>query len=274
MSLEVRNLCFAHGRTRILHDCSFSAAKGQFTVLLGPNGAGKSTLFKILAGILPVDSGYVRIDGEDPARVRNADRARLIGYLPQFHEAVFPFSVEDVVLTGRAAYVCARPSKTDRRRAMAAIERMGIAHLKTRAYTDLSGGERQLVMIARVLAQEPGTILLDEPISHLDLAHQQMVLRIVREIAASAITVIAVLHDPNAAMLHADSVLFLKEGRIAARPKQDGPLLDSGFIKTIYGIRADVIAYGDKGIVVPLPEEPHRQSSSDQAMDDRELPQP
>ena len=250
MSLEARRLSFSHDRQPVLRDISFAAPQGSFTALLGRNGCGKSTLFRVLAGMLPKEDGAVLVQGAEVGAMSARQRAALFGYLPQFHQPVFPFSVQDVVLTGRAARIFAMPSRADRSKAMTALERAGIAHLADRPYTELSGGERQLVMIARVLAQEAQVILLDEPASHLDPANQQRLLRLLRRLAAEGATVLAVLHDPNAAFLYADHVLFLKEGRIAA-PPEGTPPWNADFIRSIYGMEAQTVPFGRKGLVVP-----------------------
>ena len=253
MALEVRNLCFSYYDVQVLDSLSFTAPEGKLTALLGRNGSGKSTLLRVLAGILPLGSGSIRVRGEEIGSLKNRFRARLLGYLPQFHQGVFSFTVEEVVLTGRASYVFARPSRLDRYKAIEAIERIGIAHLRTRSYTELSGGERQLVMIARVLAQESKVILLDEPVSHLDLANQQRLLKILKEICATGIIVMAVLHDPNTAFLYADKVVFLKDGQLAM-PAGDTPPWSIEFIRKIYGIESAILPFGDKGLVVPASE--------------------
>lgn len=252
MAIEVNNLCLSYNGLRILNNLSFSAPDNSFTVLLGRNGSGKSTLLKILSGLLPYDQGSVRVYGCDINKLSNVERGRLIGYLPQFHQPIYSFSVEEVVLTGRAAYVYATPSKSDRQKVREVIERMEIAHLKNRQYTELSGGERQLVMIARVLAQDPKIILLDEPISHLDLANQQRILQLLKEITAQSIAVIAVLHDPNIAFFHADSFFFLREGHVVW-PEKEEQFWSVEFIKKVYGIQVDIVSFHNKGIMILQP---------------------
>ena len=152
--------------------------------------------------------------GKDLNRLSLSERGKLIGFLPQFHNPVFPFTVREVVLTGRAAYVFSQPGRRDREKADQAIAEVGIEELRDRPYTELSGGERQLVMIARVLAQEPRVILLDEPLSHLDLANQVRFLGLVKKLTAGGLTVLAVLHDPNLAFLSGDHFVFLKDGQV------------------------------------------------------------
>lgn len=250
MALTVENLSYRYGTARVLDGVSFSAPLGALTVILGRNGCGKSTLLKALAGINPVQEGCVKIGGHDLALLSGAERASLVGYLPQFHQTVFPFSVEDVVLTGRAAYVLSTPSRGNREKARQAIADVGIEQLATRPYSELSGGERQMVMIARVLAQNPKVILLDEPASHLDLANQHRLFAVIRRMTAAGTAVVAVLHDPNMAFLNADRVIFLREGRIAV-PSGGCPPWDPSFIGEIYGVPLRSIPYGERALVIP-----------------------
>jgi iron complex transport system ATP-binding protein len=181
MAIHVHHVHFAYDSRTVLQDVSLQAPTGEFTILLGKNGSGKSTLLRLLAGLLPLKEGTVEILGKNLDRLSLAERGRLIGFLPQFHNPVFPFSVREVVLTGRAAYVFSVPGRKDRDKADQAIAEVGLEPLRDRPYTELSGGERQLVMIARVLAQEPKVILLDEPLSHLDLANQVRFLGLVKK---------------------------------------------------------------------------------------------
>jgi len=250
VALTVEKLCHSYGTTTVLEDVSFSAPAGRLTVILGRNGCGKSTLLKALAGINPAQRGSVLVNGSDLTGMSGAERASLIGYLPQFHQTVFPFTVEDVVLTGRAAYVLSTPSGADREKACQAIQDVGIGHLAGRPYSELSGGERQMVMIARVLAQNPKVILLDEPASHLDLANQQRLFRIIRRVTAGGTAVVAVLHDPNMAFLNGDQVVFLREGRVITPPEGCSPW-DPYFIGEIYGVPLCAFPYRDRALVIP-----------------------
>lgn len=255
MSLEVQDLTFAYEQRVVLQDVSFTAPTGQFTVLLGRNGSGKSTLLKLLAGVLPLHSGRVQAHGEDLRGLSGSARASLLGYLPQFHRTVFPFAVQDVVVTGRAAFVLSTPSPRDRALAREAMAELDLLPLAERPYSELSGGERQMVMLARILAQRPRIILLDEPVSHLDLAHQQRLLGLLKRLTREGTTVVSVLHDPNAALLHGDRFIFLKEGRVL---EPVGDPWTPSFMEEVYGVRALAVPFRDKHLVVPEPDEvPH-----------------
>jgi iron complex transport system ATP-binding protein len=250
-AIEVQQLSFAYGARAVLQTVSLQVASGGVTVLLGRNGSGKSTLLRLMAGMLPLQRGQVRVLGEDLTNLSARQRARRVGFLPQQHRPVFPFTLEQVVLTGRAAHVGLWPAAADRRQADAAIERTGIAHLRGRIFTELSGGEQQLAMIARVLAQQPRIMLLDEPTAHLDVFHQARLLGLVRDLAADGLTVVIVLHDPSSAFRCGDAFLFLKAGRLLA-PEPGQPPWETRFLETVFDAPLEVIPYHDRALVVPL----------------------
>jgi iron complex transport system ATP-binding protein len=212
--LNLRHVSYSYNGFTVLDDISFEIPRKKFTILMGQNGSGKSTLLRIIGGLLPYHTGSVMINGEELKDMTPRERAKLVGFLPQRHKAVFPFSVEEVVLTGRAAYISYLPDRNDRLEADKAISLCGIQHLKNRYYTELSGGEQQLVMIARALAQHPEILLLDEPISHLDYSNQLRIIRLIKQLVDEGITVLAVLHDPNMAFLFGDYFVFVHEHHV------------------------------------------------------------
>ena len=249
-AIQVDHLSFNYADRPILRDVSVQVPEGKFTVLLGQNGSGKSTLLRIVSGTLGFDLGTVLVLGEDLGGLSSGQRARLVGYLPQHHRPVFPFSVQDVVLTGRASYVVWTPKKEDEEKAVRALERVGILHLRWRPFTELSGGEQQMVRIARVLAQEPRLVLLDEPTSHLDFLNQSKLLNLVRELVDARLTVLAVLHDPNSAFLYGDHFLLLKGGVVQELdPAQQA--WDRQVLERLYDAELETIPYGQRAIVVP-----------------------
>jgi iron complex transport system ATP-binding protein len=227
---------------------------GEVLALLGPNGGGKTTLLKTLLGLLPPKSGEVRLDDRPLAIYTARERARRIAYVPQSHAATFAFTVETVVLMGRTAHgtLFSRPSAADRAISARMLERFGIAHLADRPYTMISGGERQLALLARALAQEPQFIVLDEPTASLDFGNQGRVMREIRELGASGHGVLFTTHDPNHAMRAADRAFLLRQGaRIA-----DGEVravLDRAQLEALYGTKLALIQDSDSGDSAFLP---------------------
>ena len=198
----------------VLGDVSLQLRKGAIVTLLGPNGCGKTTLLKIINGLLRPDSGKVYVDGNDVSRMGQTDMARLIGHVPQTQRSSFPFTALDIVLTGRMPHISAlsQPGPRDLEKARQAMDMVGASHLSSGPYTQISGGERQLVMIARALAQEPSFLLLDEPTSYLDFKNQYQVLKMVSQIARDQkVTVVMTLHDPNHALMFSDEVVLLRK---------------------------------------------------------------
>jgi iron complex transport system ATP-binding protein len=250
MAIKVRDLNFSYDGNPVLRNINLDIQEGEFTIVLGRNGSGKSTLFKILTGILKPDSGEVIIFNQASHELALRDRSKIMGFLPQHHRAVFPFTVKDVVLTGRAGRILLTPGADDYRFAMEAMERIGITHLRDRIYTELSGGEQQMVMIARVLAQDPRIILFDEPTTHLDFYYQAKVMGVIRELTDMKFTVVAILHDPNAACLYGDRFILLKEGEVLDIEKGGKPL-NIGILEDVYGMKLKAITSHDKTMVLP-----------------------
>lgn len=224
MTLEARNITLA-GR---LADVSISLRKGEITAICGPNGAGKSSLLQVLAGLLVPGGGQVILDDTELAASRL--RARKIGYLPQAPEIAWDVTVRSIVELGRVPHRDTARGPVD-----AAIGALDLGAFENRRAQTLSGGEQARVLLARVLAGEPDWILADEPLAALDLAHQNALVSHLRAAAKSGQGVVVVLHDLAVAMNHADRVLVLDEGRLAA----DGPpeaALSSERIRTTWGV--------------------------------------
>jgi iron complex transport system ATP-binding protein len=250
MAMHAENISFSYGRQQVLDDVSLSISDRSFVVLLGKNGSGKSTLLRILSGILPCQTGKVSIDGQDLKKLSPKERSMIIGFLPQNFRMAFSFSVEDVVMTGRAAHIAFRPGKLDRKMVWEAMERTGILHLQKRVFTEISGGEQQLVRIARVLSQAPKRILLDEPTTHLDLFNQARVLSLLKDLADSGLTVVAVLHDPNAAFVYGDDFVFLKDGNRYRNEGHQQPW-DESVLRHVYDIPLECVPYNGRALVAP-----------------------
>ncbi len=249
-AIEVKNLSYSYKDKRVLKSVSLGFKAGLLTAILGKNGSGKTTLLKVLAGLLPCKSGEVIVKDIDLSKMRDSERAKIIGYLPQLHHPTFAFKVRDVVLTGRASYVFTVPKAEDIEKTNEALELVGIGYLSDRVYTELSGGERQMVMMARLLAQGAEIMLLDEPLSHLDLPNQVKMCALMRGLTKRGHTVIAVLHDPTTALRIAEEVVFMKQGEVIFNGATVAGLTEEG-LGELYGIEVSII-HTDKGaLVVP-----------------------
>ncbi|MDR1088675.1 MAG: ABC transporter ATP-binding protein [Coriobacteriales bacterium] len=214
--LEVERLNCGYGKLEIVHEATFVMGRGEFCCIIGANGCGKTTLLKTLLGLLAPQSGSVSIDGRPTAKMDEKELARYFAYIPQAHRPPFPFTVADVVLMGRTPYInrLAQVSDEDKAVAFESMELLGIEHLAERTYTQLSGGQQQLVLIARALTQEPLFLVMDEPTASLDFGNQQTVLSRMRSLSTRGTSVIMVTHDPDHALFCADRVLMMEEGRI------------------------------------------------------------
>ena len=252
--MNVENLSFAYGEREVLRDISFSVEYGEFLSVLGPNGVGKSTLFRCMLGLLTPSSGAAVVDGLRVADLSARKLAEKIAYIPQSHNPVFNFSVYDMVLMGTTAQTgsFASPGKRQRSLANKALQRLGIAHLADRGYSSLSGGERQLVLIARAIAQEAKVLVMDEPSSALDFGNRMRVMRTVQGLTQDGYAVIQSTHDPEQAYLYSDKILALHGGRVAAfgTPQET---ITSGLISALYGEEVEVCSMRGDQIRVCIP---------------------
>jgi ABC-type cobalamin/Fe3+-siderophores transport systems, ATPase components len=237
MRLAVEDLAFGYPGKPVGEGVSFTVEPGEVLCLLGPNGGGKTTLFKTVLSLLTPRAGTVRVDGESVAGWGRPRLARTFGYVPQAQLTGFPFSVREVVLMGRTAHIgpFAVPSRGDREAADAALATLGIAHLAEREYTQISGGERQLSLIARALAQDPRVLVMDEPTASLDFGNQVRVLTQVETLAGRGIAIIFSTHDPDQAFLCAHRVALLSQGRLVALGAPEAVITPER-LGTIYGV--------------------------------------
>lgn len=218
--METEAVGFRYHGEPALDDVSLVVEPGEVVGLLGPNGSGKSTLLKILSGVLSRYAGSARVDGAEVRTTRPRDLASKLAVVPQETTFGFPFSVLEIVLMGRHPHLAGLAFETQRDVDLArtALARCGVAHLESRTIQELSSGERQRVVFARALAQEPQALLLDEPASFLDIRHQTELYDLVRELAvADGTAVLTVLHDLNLAAEYCDRIYLLRQGRVAAQ---------------------------------------------------------
>ncbi|MEG0476783.1 MAG: ABC transporter ATP-binding protein [Raoultibacter sp.] len=240
--LCVKDLHCGYGRKEIVHGVSFELEKGEFVCVIGSNGCGKTTLLKNLLGLVKAFSGEVVMQGKNVQTLSDLQRAQMFAYIPQAHTPPFPYSVADVVLMGRTPYVgrMARVSAEDRRIAWEAMCTLGIEHLAQRTYTKLSGGQQQLILIARALTQQPELIIMDEPTASLDFGNQHTVLARMRDLVKTGVSVLMVTHDPHHAFYCADRVVVMGQGRIIAEGPPD-TIVTQQCLEAIYHTHVDVV---------------------------------
>jgi iron complex transport system ATP-binding protein len=258
MTLAAENLGFGYRDRRVGSGVTLELAAGEVLCLLGPNGSGKTTLFKTLLGLLPAQAGRVLIDGRDARMLSRDAMARQVSYVPQAHAAFFPYTVRETVLMGRTAHLglFAAPAARDHAAALDAIRRMGIAHLADAVYTQISGGERQLALIARALAQDARMVIMDEPTANLDFGNQVRVLERIRALADEGIGVLLSTHDPDHAFLCADRVAMLHQGRLMACGAAEA-VMTADNLRQLYGVDIVVTTValaqgGARRLCVPL----------------------
>ena len=218
-SIDVRGLSHSYGTLRVLKEVSFKVAAGEFVGIVGANGSGKTTLLNCVSGILGPTGGIIRVCGKEVRTTDSMEMARSVAIVPQESSDNFAFTVEEMVLMGRYAHIerFSFEEERDHEAAEHAMKATGTWKLRERSVTELSGGEKRRVIIARALAQEPRVMLLDEPTSHLDLRHQLEILGLIREQnGRKGLTVLAVFHDLNLAARFCDRLLIMDSGRITA----------------------------------------------------------
>ncbi len=216
-AVSIQSLSYAYGNERVLSEISLQVDKGSFFTIIGPNGSGKSTLMKILAGILKYKKGKISVSGKNLKKYSGRELARHVAYVPQTTHAEFPFTVEEFVLLGRSPHqgLLGINSEDDYLIANRAMKFTGINALSEKKINLISGGERQMVFIAKAICQQPEIMFLDEPASSLDLAHQIKLMDLLERLKnETSTTIIMVSHDINIAVMYSDSMALMKNGNI------------------------------------------------------------
>lgn len=242
--LALRGVGFAYGREPVLDGLDLDVGTAERLAILGPNGAGKSTLLRLMAGTLSPTRGRVFLDGAELASISGAERARRIAFVPQESRVAFDFTVFEIVLMGRSPRLglLGIEGKADLRQVRLCLEFTDTADLADRPISRISSGERQRVLLARALAQEPEVVLLDEPTAFLDLGHQVLIHRLLEALNRErGMTVVFVSHDVNLAARHAARIVFLARGRIVADGDPAG-VVTAETIRSSYGVEARVLS--------------------------------
>jgi iron complex transport system ATP-binding protein len=241
--IEVRGAAFRYGEQSIFRGLDLDVYSGEVLTILGPNGCGKSTLLRCIGGLLALDAGTVRVEQIDLSALDVNARARKIAFLFQDHMPSFAYPAIDVVSMGRTPYLSrfGAPSSKDLALAEEALDQVGMSHVKNRPYTSLSGGERQLVLLARTWVQQPALVLLDEPTAHLDFHNQVLSLGRIGALAGRGVTMIMTTHDPNHAFLFPGRVALMQPGGALLVGSASEVVTDAALSAT-YGIDIAVLA--------------------------------
>lgn len=240
--LTVNNLSFSYAKRPVLENIIFSVEPGTICGLLGPNASGKTTLFKCMNGILKPQTGHVDINGRKIDHLSRKTIADLMAVVPQHSVTAFSFTALQMVVMARAAKLgpLGRPSRRNYQDAETSLNELGVAHLKHRSFNGLSGGEKQIVLLARALFQTPKILLLDEPTAHLDFKNQHLIMEMVQTITkAKNLTAVITLHDPNLASRYCSQMVMLKQGRVH-RQGMTEDVFEEEALESMYGIKVSI----------------------------------
>ncbi len=250
--IQVSNLRFSYGSREVLKGIGFTLGEGELTFVLGANGAGKSTLFRCMLGLLHGYHGEILLEGTDVNRLGAKELAKKIAYIPQSHHPAFPYSALDMVLMGtnHRLSAFASPGKQETELSMQAMEQLGIADMAERNFQELSGGEQQLVILARALAQQARVLLMDEPTSALDFGNQIRVFEKITELSKQGYTVVLSSHNPQHALWYARRVIALHDG-ITLADGAPNEVLTSECFRQLYGVNTELIKTQSGILIMP-----------------------
>lgn len=249
--LKLKHVNVGYNRKKVLQDVQFDLPAGQSVCLLGKNGAGKTTLFRAILNTLAYQ-GEIEINGHETKQLTRSALAQQIAYIPQRHEVPVDFSVFEMVLLGTTAKLKTfqQPGSQQVRQANAALKRLGIEYLRDQSFSQISGGEQQLVTIARSLAQQSRVIIMDEPCANLDFGNQILVMRMISQLAAEGLLIVQSTHDPNQALRYADTILLLENGHLTCGPPEQ--ILTEAKLSALYSMPIKVVHVQDGGEDVPM----------------------
>lgn len=252
MSLSVSNLHFSYGAHAVLSGVDFSLEQGEMMTVLGPNGTGKTTLFKCILGFMANYTGSILIDSDEARSLSPRELAKRIAYIPQNHQQAFGYNVLDMVLMGTAHSLSlfSLPGEKQRMDAYAALERLGIAHLAEKNFGRISGGEQQLVLIARALAQKAKLFIMDEPTASLDYGNQDRVMQLVKSLTQEGFSILLSTHNPQHALWFSDRVLALKGGKVLASGAPN-EIISTPLLRELYGMNAILLDTPGGKVIAP-----------------------
>jgi iron complex transport system ATP-binding protein len=250
--IEIKDLHFSYKNNPVLSGINLNLYKGEVISLLGPNGCGKSTLMRLMLKLLPA-YGSITLHDRELENYSHKEIASHIAYIPQYHTVPFNYTVLEMVLMGRVSKlsIFASPSAYDYETAHNALDKIGILDLKDRAFSELSGGQKQLVLLARAIAQEVTVFLMDEPVNGLDYGNQIRLLELINELNREGYTFLKTTHYPDHALLISSRVIVMRSGKIIADGAPD-KIITSSIIEDVYGINADIITHDRHKRCVPI----------------------
>lgn len=243
MRIQIKDLCFSYGKAEILKHIDFQADEGQLIAVLGPNGAGKSTLFRCVLGFLKNYTGKILLDDADISALSKTQLAKKIAYIPQSSVPVFNYAVKDIVLMGTTGSLklLESPKEAQIKMVREALESLGISYLYNRGFGRISGGERQLVLIARALVQNAKIIIMDEPTANLDYGNQYRVMVKIKELTQQGYTILMATHNPEHALLFADQSFVLQHGEVVTAGDSKS-VMDEALMEKLYGVKVKILS--------------------------------
>jgi iron complex transport system ATP-binding protein len=247
--IETQNVFFAYNTKLVLQDISFNLKQGEFLGIIGPNGAGKSTILRLIFGFLKPTRGMITIFGETITHIEPRQIAKKIAFVPQETHFALNFTVEDIVMMGRYPYLRAfqKENKIDYEARDHALEYTNVQSFRKRMINSLSSGERQRVVLARALAQEPTILILDEPTSHLDLHHQYAIMELLKKLNKEGMSIIVVNHDLNLASLYCERLILMHQGKVF-KQGSPGELITERTLKEVYQTEVKVMKHPYKDV--------------------------
>ena len=250
---RVENLKFSYGKKEILKGIDFEINSSDIISILGPNGCGKTTLLKILLGFLKPSSGEVYFENRPIRHIKTKEFFQKVAYIPQIHDAAFAYLVKDVVLMGRMPYksLFSNYNTEDKKIAFEALEILGIEHLQNEIYTTLSGGQKQLILIARAITQQANLFVMDEPVNGLDFGNQYKLLNKIKELSKKNLTFIKTSHHPDHVFFASKEAIFLNEGKILEKGEPNKIIREEN-IEKVYHIKSKIEDLHDRKICIAI----------------------